>query len=407
MAIISLSDVDSLAEHNFRSLEEVERYVDGLTLKIKEDLSLLNKYEVQFARTEETAATEFKINVTKTGKARKTRAGKHILVEKFKKVVIPNVNQLQKNFSIVDELFDDLDKLKTVENIVSVSFRGKPGAGKMIEGIKTRRKITESGIKKAQDFLAKIGQKYAPTPFKEFVQEVADLLAAQLEFEDSENFIYVTPEDTHKFKFTHYLRLIGLEDDEGKSFPELYVVFSCILSPAGKKQVTAEYFVNILYEFQTPGKFDIGTTVDSAKGAVLVLGGQLDSENFANALGTLPMNLEEKKLKKNQFSVKNKIFSLEVDEKSLTFNLVKGVSDPEVSKIVEHLYADVKGLLYKIRAKLKVRVTKELGRTKIIFTLANLARDGEVSVDDLKWIQEMTGIDDDKLRKIARTINGG
>jgi hypothetical protein len=403
MTIISLSD---LAEHNFRSLEEVEKYVNTLTLKIREDLSLLNKYEIQFAHTETSATLELKVNVTKTGKARKTRAGQHIMVQKFKKVVIPEAGRLAKNFAVLDELFDDLDKLKTVENIVSVSFRAKPGAGKMIEGIKTRRKITEKGVQKAQEFLTRIGKKYEPTPFKEFVQAIFDKLVEELDYDSTEQFIYVTPDQNQRLRFTHYLRLIGLEDDEGRVLPELYLVFTCIITPIQKKQVEAQYWVNVISEFQTPGKFETGTEVDTVKGAVLDIGMKLDSENFANTLGTIPLNLD-KTPKKEQFSVKKKIFSIEVDEHSISFVLNKGVKDQEINSIIENLYGDVKGLLHKMRAKLKVRVSVELGRKKIVFTLANLAKDGQATMEDLRWIQEMTGIDDDKLRKITRTVNGG
>ncbi len=405
MPIVSLSDV---AEHQFRSLEEVERYVNDLSLKIKEHLNLLNRYEVQFAKTEVTAAIEFKINVDKSGKLMKKRKGSQIAVQKFKKIVIPDAAKLQKNFAIVDELFDDLDKLKTVESIVSVNFRHKPGAGQMIEGIRTRRKITENGIKKAREFLTQVGAKYEPTEFKEFVQNVADVLSKNLDYDDYENSVYVTPNGPAGFRFTHYIRLIGLEDDDGNTFPELYLVFTCLLSPLGSKKVEAEYFVNVLYEFQTPGKFETGTEVDSVKGAILVLGSILDNENFANRLGTLPLNLEDTKIKKDQFSVKGKIFSFEVGDKTLTFNLLKGVSQSDAEDVVKKLYIDVKGLLYKTRAKLRIRGPyKEGGRFKIVFTLANLAKDGQVSVDEMAWLKEMIGVDDEKIRRIVRIINGG
>lgn len=402
-----IQDLSNAAEHNFRTLEEIERYLETLKQRFVENVTLLHKYEVQFARTEQAATTEFKINVTKTGKPMKRRAGPHIQVNKFKRVAIPDVEKLSKNFALVDELFGMLDTLKTLESIAMVNFKGKPGVGKIVEGIKQRRAVTEKAIKKAQDFLTNIGEKKEPTVFKDFVEQISKILEAHLDYEDFENFVYLTPDQNSRFRFTHYLRLIGLTDDENNEYTELYVVFTCILIPIGKKQVEAEYYVNVLYEFQTPGKFETGTRVDAAKGAALVIGTILEQENFANTLGTLPLNLDESKIKKEQFGVKGKIFSVEVDEKTISFNLNKGVKEGEIARIVQQLYVDVKGLVHRVRAKLKVRVTKALGRHKITFTLSNVAGDGQVSVDDAKWLQEQFGVDDDKLRRIVRIINGG
>lgn len=409
MAIQSLSDV---AEHNFRSLEEIERYLDSLKLSVNEYDALLDQYQKQFARDESTSAPiEFKINVKKGELTPlKRREGQHIVIQKYKNVRIPKIDRLRKNFGIVDDLYEKLDVLRNLESTVSLHFDKKTGAGKTLQGIRTLKKQVEQKVKVALNFLEKIGSKYEPSPFKDFIQKVADKLSDEIQFEDYSNYVYVHENAQGNLQFTHYLKLDGVKDEEDKQFPELYVVFTNLLTKVtGSKSVSSSYYVNVLYEFQTPGKFEIGTAVDSVKGALLVIGSVLELElNFSSQLGVLPLNLDDKKITKEAFSAKKFISSVSIDERSIEFTFVKDVkTSSQAEEIASRLYLEVKALLSHIRAKMKVRVNKELGRYKAIFTLSNLAGPGQVSVDDVKPLMERLGVDEEKMKRIVRIINGG
>lgn len=412
MAIQSLSDV---AEHNFRSLEEIERLLEDQKTQVNDLDSLLEQYESQFARQEATSALEFRINV-KQGKEglvnQKRREGQHIIIEKYKRVKIPKLESLKKNTGIVNEYFDKIDILRNLESTVSLHFNKKTGAGKTLQGIKTLRKQIEQKVKTALAFMQKIGTKYEPTPFKAFIQKIADQLEKEIKFSGYENSVYVhEDEKDHSLKFSHYLKLEGVEDDEGKTFPELYIVFTNVLSRiSGSKKLGSRYYVTLLYEFATPGKFDIGTNIDSVKAALHVIGTMLELElNLSNPLGVLPHNLDEKEVTKNKFSVSRFISTIGVTERSIEFSLIKDVKTQSDAEDIAHkLFGEVRAMLSHTKAKLKTRVDRELGRYKITFTMSSVVRPGQVSIEDVKPLMEKFGVtDSDKIRRIVREINGG
>ena len=406
MAIISISDV---AEHNFKSLEEIERYIQEVKLSVDEADQLLRQFEAQFGRTAATAAgVEFKIDLKKGGTTIKKVGTKGILVNVYKKIVIPKMDTLRKNFSIVDELSDKLDILRSLESTVALHFKSKVGSGKTLEGIKRLRGQIEIKVKNALAFLQKVAQKHAPEPFTEFVQKTMDQLADEITFTSAANELYVSESVQGQFEFTHYVLVKGLTDDEGKAYPLVYIVFTCVLEPLNKKDVDINYYVNLLHDFSVPSKFDKGTKVDSVKGALMTLGSMLELENFSNTLGTIPMNLDSKKITKNTFSVRDFITSVEIDQHSISFILAKGVKTQEqINKLTEQLYVELKALLNHIKAKLKVRVVKELNKYKVTFYLTNVANSEQISVDDVEFLQEKFGLNDEKLRRVVRIINGG
>jgi len=406
MAIKSVSDV---AEHQFRSLDEIERYLEELKGKMSDLDSLLKQYQSRFARTASTSALEFKINLKKSGQPMKVkRPGGVILTDRIQKVVIPKLDKLRANFSIVDELYENLDLLKTLESTVSLHFRSKKGSGQILSTIREMKKGAEAKIKGALDFLKKLGEEYEPEPFKELVEKTAVQISDEIDFEKSDQEIYVRENPDSHFEFTHYVRLEGVSDDEGNRFPELFLVFTCELYPQGTKNVHLGYFVNVLHEFAVPGKFDKGTSVDSIKGALLVLGSLLELENFSNQLGTLPLNLDKTKVKKESFSAKNQITSIEVNEREISFKLVKTVKKKsDADDLAHQLYPEVKAMIERTKAKLKMRTHKELGTWVITYTLSNLVGPGQVSVDDVEFLRDKFGVDDEKLRKVVRVINGG
>jgi hypothetical protein len=390
------------------SLDEVDRFLTEIKKKSDELTLLLQQYEKQAARAanSQAAALEFKINVTKDGAPAK-RKSPNVIVDRFKKVVIPNITQLRNNFALVDDLYEKLDILRTLESTVSMHFQSKAGSGKTLDGIRRLTKQVETKIRDALKFLNRIASKHAPEPFVDFVQKTVDRVSDSLSFDSYEAALYVRETDSKTFEFTHYIRLLGLVDDEDKAYPEMYLVFTCVLTPTGKTEVQASYHVTVLSEFAVPGRFDTGTAVDSVQAAVLVIGSLLDMENFSNALGTLPIDLD-KKIDKNTFTVGKSVSQLEVDERSISFILAASVkSQSAVQAVTQQLYLEVKALLYRVKAKLKVRITKELGRYRVTFTLSNLAGPNQVSVHDLDFLRDKLGVDDDKLRKIVRVINGG
>ena len=128
---MSIKNHAELAEHNFRSLEEIERYLKGMDEDVTNLGELLNQYERKFEKSKATAAaTEFKISLDPTNKPRTiNNKGTPMTVNRWQKVVIPKMEQLRSNFAIVDELYEKLDALHTLEGTLKSNFKARHGAG--------------------------------------------------------------------------------------------------------------------------------------------------------------------------------------------------------------------------------------------------------------------------------------
>jgi hypothetical protein len=407
MAIKSASEI---AEHNFRSLEEMEDVLQEVEQDVNDLGQLVDQYERKFARAAAVAApTEFKIVTQPTGKRLQMKKGSPLpSLKSWPKVAIPNLSQLKSNFTVVDELYDKLEVLQTLEGSLTANFKARHGAGKVLAGITRLRKVTESKIAKALRFLQNLATKHVPEPFTGLIDDTLQEVSVKVNYADYETFLYVHENEGGNFQFTAYIRLLSVQDEEGRAYPDLYLVFTCELrpNPANKKEVSLTYYVTVLHSFATPGKFSLGTEVDSVRGAVMVLGTQLELENFSNSLGVLPLPID-KKLTKDAFSVKDKIHSLEVDDSAMTFVLKSVVKTSEVNAIREQLYVEIRAMLFRFKAKLKMRQFKsESGKTAIQFTFTNLADSSQVSLNDLDFLKTRLGLDDDKLRRVVKIING-
>lgn len=403
---MALKERADLAEHNFRSLEEMERYLKGLEEDVTNLGELVNQYEKKFEKSCVTAAeTVFKVTLDDNAPRKVKQGDKTITVNRWQKIVIPKMDQLRSNFSVVDELYEKLEVLHTLEGSLKSNFKAKHGAGSVLKGIERLRKVTEGKIATALRFLQNIATKHVPEPFTLLIEKTLDVLSKTIQHESYETFLYVHENPNGNFQFTAYIRLLNVSDEEGKVYHDLYLVFTCELTNL-RKETTITYYVTLLHDFVTPGKFPPGTEIDSPKAAITVLGTLLELENFSNSLGTLPM-VTTNDVTKNSFSVKDKIHSFEADSHSWEFVLVKSLKDEkEISKIVQQLYLEVKASMVRIKPKLKVRTTKRGGSTVVQFTLTNLADSSQVSVNDLDFLRTKLGIDDDKLRRIVRVING-
>jgi hypothetical protein len=403
MAIKHASQISTASSTKFRSLQDV----DKLLLQVKEKLdsldSLLRNYQTQFAKQEVKSALEFKIN------SEPTTSPKVFKVSKIEKIVIPRLDTLKSNFALAEELSDTIASLDAVYNNVAVNFRSIRGTNDVLKKIKTMRASAETKFTRALEFLNTVGEKYAPSQFKTLVQSTMDYLITVLDYKTSLNYLYGYENKEGCLCFTYYVKLKQLVADNGEQYPEFFLVFTCVLKPesGNKGSLIASYFVTVLNTFATPGKFSLGKNVGTQAEASGAIGNLLEMENIANSIGVIPHNVSPDKVNKNRFKDSSKIARIIVEPTAFTFELLKNVKKLEANSIISNLYLDIKGLLTGVKdANIKVKITSQEGRFIIRFTLNNLAKEDQISTNDLDWLQERFNLSDDKLRKIVREING-
>lgn len=404
MAIKHAFQISTASNTNFRSLQEV----DKLLLQVKEKLDsldgLLRNYQSQFARNVTTSALEFKINSEPSNNTKKV-----FKVSKIEKIVIPKLDTLKSNFALADELSETIDSLDAVYNNVAVNFRTIRGMGDVLKKIKAMKASAESKLSRALVFLNTIGEKYAPSQFKTMVQSTMNFVVTILDYKKSTNYLYAYEDKDGNLCFTYYVKLSQLVADNGEQYPEFFIVFTCVLKPelTDKSKLDASYFVTVLNSFATPGKFHIGKNFDTQPEAAGAIGNMLEMENISNSIGVIPHNVAPDKVNKNKFRDSSKIARILVEPTSFTFELLKSVKKAEANGIISNLYLDIKGLLSNVKdANIRVKVSQDDGRFVVRFTLNNLAKEDQISTNDLDWLQERFNLSDEKLRRIVKEING-
>jgi hypothetical protein len=406
----SLLTTSEIAESPFRSLQEVDDY---LNQKVKEKLDeldqLLRQYQLQFSRTEVKSSEDVYIINRDGGDSQKKKgSGSKFKIEKISKIVVPKMDVLAQNFAVIDEIADQVERLDTLYNTMSLNFRGVRGANDTLKNIKAMQRQFEVKMEKALKFLQSIGSKYEPAQFSELVEKTMFLVSEELDYQKYDQYLYAHTTKEGDLQFTHYVELKGLVNDEGEIYPKFFLVFTCKLVKSDEKnKVLPHFYVTVLREFATPGRFSLGRQVDSPQRAMAALGLMLDLENVGNGLGTLPHNVDPNKVSKEKFSMGSKIASVKVLPDAFEFTLLKGVKQADLQDTIKSLWMEVKAVVAKIpKARLKVKLGKDAeGRVTVRIALTNLAPSDKISTNDVDFLKDHFGLDDEKLRRVIKVIN--
>lgn len=395
-----------VADGPFRSLTEVDRYLDAVKNNLTELEALLRQYQTHFSKIE-SATTEFVVN--RDDKPDLPKRGGGVKITGFDKVVVPKLDTLRKNFSVVDELADQAEMLDSLYNTVSVNFRGVRGTNDTLKNIKAMKKSADTKMQAALKFLATVGQKHVPTHFEQMVEATIAYVSPNLTFSKNETYIYAYETKEGHLSFSVYIKLHDLEDDEGSVHPQFYIVFTCVLKPntEDKKRVDAFYYVTAMPSFSPPGRYPLGKSISDPAKASAALGLILDMENVSTAIGVVPHNLDPDKIKRDKFSVGSMVHDIKVDPDTITFTFLKTASKERIQDAVRTLFMELKAMLAKMRgSRLKVKPGMADGRYFVQFMVTNLAKEHEISLRDIDFLKEhFPQLDDTKIRQVVKVIN--
>lgn len=402
-----------IADGAFRSLQEVQKYLDGIETDLNDLDGLIKQYQLQFSKVQQqhpvTAAESiiFDIDVNTPKGPRKPKGGNTINTDIIDKVVIPKIDVLRKNFTIVDEIADKVDDLDKLYNSTSVNFRGIRGSNEMLKAIKSLQRTAKSSLDKALTFLGDIGERHTPKNFKDLIKDTITQVSPELTFKSHKTFMYGYETKDGNLAFAVYLELTSLTDDEGNIYPKFYIVFNCVLKPTKDlTKVEPIYYLTVMHDFATPGKYALGRKVTSSKEAATMLGTMLEMENIYTAIGTQPHNLNPDDYPKGKFEASQSIESIEFTPSSINFMLKKGVKAKDIQAVAVSLLKDVKGIFAKIKkATVSMKIDQSADPKVIKFTLTNLSPENKVSVNDIDFLQDQFGLDAKKLRRVIDIIN--
>jgi hypothetical protein len=165
---------------------------------------------------------------------------------KLSRVVIPSLKRLESQFGLSEELHDRLRLLDAVESQISVQFPDRKGLpyDEALGVLRSVRKKTETQLDTVLEFLQQIAEKHIPKAFGRFRQAIAQELEQHVEFEKSQQFLYVSIEN-EDLVFTNYFLLKDAHSEE-RTVPELYISLQWVVGRA--------LYVNLNHEFDLPAQ---------------------------------------------------------------------------------------------------------------------------------------------------------
>lgn len=401
------SSTTDVANFNFRSLEEVQQFLKGITDKSKDFGKQLTELEKNF---EEAALKGGRFTIDPGAKKDKYKPGS---VKKNKPNFVFDVAKLEKAFGVVDEIHDKVEALDAVINNLTLNFKGTTGAPKLISDAKKLRATLQAQLDKAYRFLTDTATKNEPEKFVKIVTTILDdvLSTFSEDYEKYKQTVYVVPYNKNgedMVLFSRYVEFTNFTNDDGTVYPKVYLVFNCLMDSTG----TQSYSVNSFREFSPPGKVTRGADFTNAETGRIKAYIELEHHNFSAMIERLPVPAEEHELKAVNWGVpKDWIKSVKVSENVIDFVFTSKVNASNKEKALSQIMVDLKTFFSsRIKANIAPKPYK-LARTfgaEFILTLPdNNAAKRQMRADahSLNYLQNKLGLSDKQAVGLVKYLN--
>jgi hypothetical protein len=394
----------------FRYLDDVTRFVDQIENELKDYDNLIKVQQKALAfllqprawvQASLVKAATFEFNVSDDAGTKKSHLKKKIDPE-LTKVVIPKLKDLTSQYNMAEDLYEKHRVVEMAETQIAMQFpdRRGPDYEAAMSGIAQLKANVQGKLKKVLGFLSDVAEAHIPKTFKTYMQAVVKEVEEHVQFESNQVFLYVSTSPEGEIVFTYYLMLENAMNDDGKVTPHLYISLQWVVGGA--------VYVHVNHEYELPNQLlkGGGNAVESVGSAVKELSELLDMEDFATALGTVPLatqlRMDPSKITENMFTYRDFIKKVEIDQNELVFVLRPGVSQEQIDEIKIPLFQEVKALFNNSR-KMKIKMSTS---TKFItFTLSNVAQAGEVSYDQAEFLRDRFNLNETQLRKFVKELN--
>ncbi len=396
----------------FRYIDDVARFLDKMQEDVSENDALIKVQQKNLAYLQRpnekvqthltAAAMQFMIH-DDDDSGPKNHLKRKIDPE-LTKIVVPNIKNLQSQYGLSEQLYEQYRTLEAVETQVAMQFPDRSGKqyNDTIGSIRKLKKQVGDQLKTVLGFLNEVAAKHVPKSFQKDMQAIRQEVEAHVMFESSDVFLYVSTTQEKELVFTYYLMLKNATNDEAQVTPHLYISIQWI--------VGSSVSVHLNHEYELPNQLLVGggTEVGSASEAVSAISDLLSMEDFATSLGTVPLSTQLRRpaseINPTMFTYRDFISKVIVDEDSLTFMIKSGTNAESLKDIGYSLFPEVKQLFRRVKG---VKMTMKVSPKAISFTVVNVAQQGEVSVHDAEFLAEKFGLDPRELRKVVLLLNKG
>lgn len=309
------------------------------------------------------------------------------------------IRALRSKYTVVQELFHKKTELEAMESKLRVNF-GNQVPQKALREIERLKKDVLAGISDAFSFLAQLAKDHMPRKLELLHKGVLSALQKSILYKSGTSYHYVFEIDGD-ICFSYYIHLRGLEDEQGKILPEVFLTMTQRLG------AEPQTYVGLQHTFTPPSEDLLMKRVKSIKEALRAYATMLELDHFENTLGSLPLDLllNPKSITKNAFTYGSLVSSLEVDEHSISFTLKRSASD-QIDEIASQLFKELNAIQRRTNARLRMSVDRSQP-PRVHFKFVPHRDAPPVSPDDLEFLKLRFGVSTEALGRIAKIINLG
>lgn len=320
-----------------------------------------------------------------------------------KKLIInaPTQKELAKHFSILVDLDEKLHLVDSMIAQLSYQFKNERAHEAATKELRGLRKDVEKRLNEVYRLINKIARGTIPKVFKTFCSEIFEHAVDMLDgFYDKAIQRLIVDVESDTVRYTYYIKMTNVEDDQGYNYKEYYMVFSYI---TGIKKHAL--YVNTLITFRPPGKFNMGQDLFEVQTgsepdpevAIDMIINMMIAEGFKDIIQNDYMPIGEEDLNQDSFS--DWVSDIEFNKNSIKFKLLAGNNPDDV---LRELFILVKGLLDSRVPdhNLKYKVNKK----DITFYLDKGDRTYMLDREKLFTLQDQLGLTDSQIRKIIQEV---
>jgi hypothetical protein len=388
------------AKEYLKVLDELDKEIDELI-----NLSQAHMRVLSSVQTELKAALTFTLNQGDMLRDIKDSPKAPVGKKAVKKP--SDLKKLERHYKVTVEMAKRLKHLDVIEAEIEMDYgpRGTMSLGldsaakKVQQQLQVMRQRIYAALQEAYTFMTSLAQGRVPEQFEKMAMALSRIVSKALKYDKVTSYLYVYPEED-TIAFTQFFALKDLEDDSGRFFPQYLVVLTGILTDTG-----LQHYLNTLTTFSPPGTFDPGKEVKDAKDLRKIFGYLLDLDKVSNSIARVPLhNLLSDTPVKDQFSTKDLIHKLTVEEDELVFTFKRGVTQEEVSGASQQINLELQALAKRTSSKVSMQVT----RAGNIWTATySFVRKSEVpvAVSDLEFLKDRFDLKDATVKRIVDNIN--
>lgn len=403
LSTLATSKITEVANYNFRTLQEIEKFLDTISKNANEQIKQLKELEKTFV----SAGT---ITVKLNGKSSGYKKGQ---VSKDKPVFKADVKKLQKSYDIVDSLHDKVEALDNMINTLTLSFKGEKGVPEILRKTKEARKNIQSTLDKAYKFLSKTATENEPSKFKKAVNYALDDVLANFadNFEKYTQQVYVVPyfiRGEQNILFSRYVEIKNFQNSEGIIYPKLYIVYSCVMD--GDAELS--FYVNAFRDFQPPSRAPLGEKFTNREEAKIATYVELAPFDFITHIERTAMPATQAEIDKVDWTAKAEwIKSVTIKDDVLDFRFTSKVKEKDKQEAINKLFIDV-ATFFRNRIKAKIvqrpyKMGKQHGVDFILTMPDSQADKRQIRADSaaIRFLESHFNLTDKQAAELIKQIN--